>query len=342
MKRPAAALPLLFALLGSGCIEQMLIDGQVEGTRKASARMDSTADYEVAESASAGGLAQFEGLYELAPTHHDAVYMIIKAYASHGYAFVEDELERAILDGRDEQVDYQKKRASSLYTRAIEYGLIWLGQQHAGAKSVLDSGNEKAWVDYVAQFNDKKDAEILYWISNAWLARANVSKESSLIGTLYVGKVLLDRAIVLDSNLEFGQAEALAGAYEARTGEITLGPDSFKASRAHFERAKSIAPGYQLTPLLEAVTYTCHMADDSPGRQRSFALYRQTLEKLLVDDDAMPTQRLSNAIAKRRARRYLTRKWIEDVMREDCGWDLTIVPQDAPAAPADATAANRK
>jgi TRAP transporter T-component len=326
MLRFARVVPLLVAFGSGGCIEQMLIDGQVEGTRKASARFDSTADFEIAEAASAAGLAQFEGLYELAPSHHDAVYMLIKAYASHGYAFVEDELERAILKGDDEHADYQKQRAVSLYTRAIEYGVVWLAQRHPGAKAVLDSGNEKQWVDYVAKFDDKKDGEILYWIANAWIARVNVAKESALIGTLYVGKVLLDRAIALDAALEFGQAEALAGAYDARTGEVTLGPASFATSKAHFDNAKKLASGYLLSPVLQALTYACHMSDDSVGRTKSFALYRATLQSVIDAPDPMPSQRLSNAIAKRRARRYLSRKWIEEVMREDCGWDLSVVP----------------
>jgi hypothetical protein len=46
------------------------------------------------------------------------------------------------------------------------------------------------------------------------------------------------------------------------------------------------------------------------------------MNEVLAAEDPLPEARLTNAIAKRKARRYASKKWIEEVSREDCGWEL--------------------
>src|SRR5580692_11279691 len=94
--RPSLAVPLLaFSLASTGCPQSMLVNGQIEGTRKASAAFDTIGDYELARSAVESGLAQLEGMHVLAPDNADALFMLTKGWVGYGFGFVEDQLEAA-------------------------------------------------------------------------------------------------------------------------------------------------------------------------------------------------------------------------------------------------------
>jgi hypothetical protein len=97
IKNTFTALALTCALgLGStGCIKEILLKGQIEGTRKASAAVDTVQDYEVANTAAFAGLAQFEGMHHLAPNNEDALFLLTKTWTSAGFAFIEDQMEQA-------------------------------------------------------------------------------------------------------------------------------------------------------------------------------------------------------------------------------------------------------
>ncbi|GAC1354715.1 MAG: hypothetical protein NVSMB47_08090 [Polyangiales bacterium] len=329
-----ASLALLAAscAFAPGCIKQMLLDGQIEGTREGAKQMDTTADYEVARVAASAGIAQFEGMHRLAPDNTDAYYLLVKNYASFAFAVAEDDMELAYLRGDDEQGDYHKARAASLYTRAIGYGTQWMEKKHPGFDAATKSGREEDMVKYLAKFDDKSDADILFWTGQAWMSRVNATKEIALIGTLYIGKRMVDRVLALDPAYEHGTPHVLLGAAASSTGVATLGPDSFKVAADHFAQAEQLSGGHDLLVKVQrAINYACHMDDAGPGRKGSFELYNKLLGEVLASDDRDPEHRLVNAIAKRRARRYASQKWIESQMADECGWDLDAIQKAMPA-----------
>jgi hypothetical protein len=328
-----AALALAASLGGTGCIKKMLVDGQIESTRKAAAAMQGTADFEVARAASMAGLAQFEGMHYLAPDNQDAYYLLVRNYASAAFAFAEDDLEVAVAAGKDDEVDYQKERAKSLYTRAIGFGVEWMEKKHPGFSDAAKNGLVETMAAYLKQFDDAADADILFWVGQAWMGRANVDKSPELAGTVYVGKSIIERVVALNETVENGNGHVLLGAFDARTGVNTIGEESFQSAKKHFDRAAEINGGKLLLGKVQmAKSYYCRMKDDSPGRRDSFAAYQKALNEVLAADDPLPSARLTNAIAKRKARRYLSKAWIEGPAREDCGWDLSqVVPPPPPA-----------
>ncbi|MFI5302153.1 MAG: TRAP transporter TatT component family protein, partial [Polyangiales bacterium] len=306
-----AAFALTVSLAPSGCIKKMMIDGQIDGTVEGSEAMNGTADYEVARAASSAGLAQFEGMHLLDPGYKPGFFLLVKGYVSYASGFVEDDMEVAILEGKDDLAEYHKARAKSLYTRAVGFGTQWLESQHEGFSAAEKTGAEDKMVAYVKQFDDKDDAEMLFWTGYAWMARVDVTKETALLGTLYVGKTMVARAVELQDDIEHGLGHVILGSYEARTGFATLGPDVFASSRKHFDRALAITGGKLLIPKVQiARTYICRGDDQTPGRGQSFAGYVKTMQEVLDADDALPDMRLLNAIAKRKARRYLSKKYI--------------------------------
>ncbi len=338
MRRPsplALSLTLALSLGTSGCIKKMLVDGQIEGTRKGSAAMNGTADYEVARAASSAGLAQFEGMHLLAPDNTDGYYLLVKGYTSYAFAFVEDDMENAYLANDDAMGDYHQQRAKSLYTRAVGYGTEWLDKQHAGFDAASKSGNENSIKQYLAQFDSKEEVDIMFWTGQAWMARANTTKEPALVGTLYIGQAMIERVTQLAPDYERGSPWATTASYYARTGAAMIGVESFAKSKELFEKAKQISNNTVLLfDVQMAMTYACRMADDSPGRRASFELYGKLLSGVLMAEDTSPDTRLLNAIAKRRARRYLSQRWIDENGTEDCGWEFGAMQGGAPRPPA--------
>src|SRR5262249_15300656 len=135
----------------------------------------------------------------------------------------------------------------------------------------------------------------LLWMGQAWLSKVNVSKDDpAAIGELYVGEAILDRSVELDETAAFASGHMALGVYHARTAMAEL-----EESRKHFERAIQLTSGKALlVKFQKARTYDCMKGD-----KRS---YEKTLHEVLDAGDVLPEQRLQNAIAKRRARRYLS------------------------------------
>jgi hypothetical protein len=283
-------LPVLI-LGASGCIKSTLLNGQIEATRQASGAINTIGDYEVARSIGYAGLGQLEGMHKLAPDNEDALYMLLTAWTATGYAFIEDDYEIAV-DADDEALaEYHRARARAAYDRAVGYGTTLLDQRVSGfAKARVNLATMQG---YLAKF-EKSDAPNLLWLGQAWLARVNVSKEdTALVAELYVGEALLERSVQLDEGLDYGAGHAALGAYHARTAMAEL-DDSFK----HFSRAIELSQGRALMPKVAlAHSYYC-MKGDKAG-------YEKTLREVLAAPEALPEQRLQNAIARRRARRYL-------------------------------------
>jgi hypothetical protein len=163
------------------------------------------------------------------------------------------------------------------------------------------------------------------------MARTNLTKEPALIGTLYVGKEMIERVIALAPDYERGTPYTLLASYAARTGEAMIGADSFAKSKELFDKAKTVGSNkVLLVDVQMALTYACRKADDSPGRKGSFQLYTKLLNGVLAAPEPPPETRLLTSIAKRKARRYLSQKWIEQNAAEDCGWELDKVGPPSP------------
>lgn len=328
LSRAAKGLALAFVLATSvgstGCIKKTLAKGQIKSTREGSAAFQTTSDWETAKMASAAGLAQFEGMHMLVPDDDNAYFLLIRGWASNAFAFVEDDLETAILKGDEDEIAYLRARAKNMYTRAVNYGIEWMESKHEGLNEAIKHGSEKEIQEYVKKFTDVEDADFLFWTGQAWMSRVNVDKaDIGAVGTIFIGRTMVERAVELNDGIERGSGHVILASYYARTGFNSLGQESFDKAKAHFDKAAQINGGKVLLGKVQmARSYACRMKDDSPGRKESFALYMKLLTEVIEADDPLPEARLTNTIAKRKARRYASKKWIEDVAREDCGWEL--------------------
>ncbi len=311
--RSLRALPVvlasLLALSNVGCIKKALLNGQIESTRKAAVAADTLHDFELARHAAFAGLVQFEGMHKLAPDNTDALFLLTKGYSGAAFAFMEDEWEiEDDLKHRD-VAEYHRLRAVVTYERAIAYGQELLAKTgHPGfAEARKDDATLRKWLR--DEFTTKADAQNLFWLGHAWLSRTNANKEDpDTVADLWVGVAVMERSVELDDQYNFGAGLTALASYHARTAQAEVA-----WSKELFDRAMAITSGRALiTKFNYATKYLCAKADK--------AAYVQVLTEIVEAGDTLPESRLTNVIAKRKARRYLGKARMAEA-RENCGFD---------------------
>lgn len=302
------ALAATLSLGSTGCVKQMILDSQIHATRIGAGAADTISDYEIARGAASAAVLQFEGMHRLAPKNEDALFMLLRGWAGWGYAFASDDYEIATLAGDDNAAEYHKKRAKAAFDRAVLYGLELVGKKVDGFdKAKKNADGMKAWAK---RFEDKDDAEALFWLGSAWLARVNLLKdEPEYVAELYVGVAILERSRELDPELMAWGATSTLGAYHARTSMAEL-DDAKELLDLATDKTQRRALGV----LLNYAKYAC-VKSDQP-------LYEKTLNEILTAEDQIPNLSLQNAIARRRARRALSK-----AAMEDCGFTAPSKPE---------------
>ena len=289
---------LALAVGSTGCIKSMLLNGQIHTTRLGSGAADTIGDYEVAKGAAASGIVQFEGMHRLAPDNEDALFLLLRSWTGWGYAFAADDYEVAVAAGDEGAADYHRKRAKLAFDRAISYGLELVGKEEDGftaAKKNADTMN--AWL---RKLDEKEHAEPLFWLGAAWLSRVNLLKdEAEYVAELYVGVAMLERSRALDPTYNAWGATSNLGAYHARTAMAEL-----DEAKKLLDQAAEKTKGKSLGVLLNQAKLAC-VRSDQPQ-------YEKLLNDILAAEDPEPNLRLQNAIAKRRAKRFLGKGAMED------------------------------
>lgn len=240
-------------------------------------------DLDFAEKAIPGNLTLLEALYRAKDKDDDHLALLLtQGYTGYTLGFVED-------------VD--PERAKVLYTRAREYGLKSLKNNKQFAQA-FDQGQEE-FKKSLQQFG-KADVPMIFWTANAWGNLINVSiADPEVLGDLPKVNAMMEFVLKHDETYFYGSAHLYFAAILATTPKNLGGkPDS---ARYHFEKCFTIGKNAFVLPhLYMAKSYCVQMQDK--------ALFEQLLNT--IDEaslEALPEQRLVNAIAKRKAKRLAER-----------------------------------
>lgn len=295
--------------LGStGCIKKMLVNGQIQSTRIGSGAADTIGDYELARAASSAAMIQFEGMHKLAPDNEDALFLLMRGWAGYGYAFASDDYEVANIAGDEEKAEYHKRRARLAFDRSIAYGIELVSKRSDGFQANKKNADMlKKWLR--DNFKEQSDAENLFWLGSAWLARVNLLKdEAEYVAELFVGVAMLERSREISPEyLAYGATSTL-GAYHARSPMAEL-DEAKKLLDEALDKTQHKALGV----LVNYAKYACAKNDQ--------ALYEKMLNEAVSVEDPEPSLRLQNTIAKRRAKRLLSK-----AVMEDCGFTGAPAP----------------
>jgi hypothetical protein len=142
-------------------------------------------------------------------------------------------------------------------------------------------------------------AEALYWLALGTMGFARSRGLSAVLSVRSDVRAMMERVAALDDRIDSGGPPRALGAWLASLPAAAGGGAA--AARARFERARAIAPDYQLTRVQEAQTIAV-LLQDRAGFEARLG------EVLAFDDARVPEVGPENRLAKRLARSLLARR----------------------------------
>ncbi len=293
-----AAVTLALAGPSFACnLHKMTADMTSGPVRVGSIVLDRESDLIFAEQAMPGSLKTVESLLANSPENPDLLFVLSRGYNAYALGFVERELEKARIEGTQDQVDSLTRRAVLHYLRGRDYGFRVLDRPDLEKAA---RAGELAAVDVGLKALTPEEAPALFWTVYGWAGATNLDQSNpDTVAALPVIERLIARAVELDPHYEFSSPLLLQAVYQAGKPAIAGGnPDQ---ARDSFDRAMK-AHGQQnlLIPYMYARFY-CVMVQD---RQLFDSLVSQVLE---ADVTKTPDLRLLNEIARDLARFWAAR-----------------------------------
>ncbi len=268
---------ILFALLTGGCIQQIALSSLGGIMDTGFDVMNREEDLPLAGQSIGGNLKLLETIIERDPGNTHYLLLASRGYASYALGFIED-------DAPD--------RARLFYLRAKEYGLRIL-ERHAGFADSLSRGPDALRAALNALPDD--DLPAVFWTAVGWASAINLSlTDPAALADLGTVEAMMRCSQERDSTYFYGSANAFLGVLYGSRPRI-LGGDPDRAKR-FFDASHRLSGGKFLLPfVLEAKSYAVQIQDRD--------LFDRCLT--LVDTtalDILPEARLSNAIAKQKAK----------------------------------------
>jgi hypothetical protein len=271
-------LPLLFAaLLLQGCIQTMAI-------RTMGGIMDygleafmEEGDLKLAENALGSNLKLVEALIKGDPENKQLLLMASQGFSAYALGFAEDD-----------SVD----RARMFYQRGRDYGMRVLLQNKTFRES---------WDKDITTFNSalktfsKDDVPALFWTAFGWGSYINITRaEISALADLPKVTAMMEYVKQLDASFYYGGPLLILGSMEGSMPKVMGGKP--ERSKEYFDRAVDITGGkFLLTYVYYAKTYAVQVQDQE--------LFEALLKKVdAAPADILPEARLTNAIAKKKAK----------------------------------------
>ncbi len=253
-------------------------------------------DYETAGAAFPASIIQLEGIMRVVPDNEVVVTSAIGAYIGYGTGWIEDRVEVADAEDAWEEAEDLRARALIMYERAWDLSRHLMRMRDAGFDDALSLGPDglQIWLDGI--LDQPEDAALAFWAGASLGSRINMGMEDmDTVADLPLAKVLLAHSVELDPDFLF------------MTPMMTLGVLAASEFPPDMDRAKvifdKVLEGTERRNLMVQLNMARHYAVN----QGDSKLFRELLTEVLEAGDVLPEARLSNVIAKRRAKRYMDR-----------------------------------
>jgi predicted anti-sigma-YlaC factor YlaD len=281
----------LAALLFAGCsIRQATVNLIGDALAGGGGVYTSDDDPELIREAIPFGLKTYENLLAISPEHRGLLLAAARGFTSYAY-LLQDEADR--IDARSlAEARRLSRRAYKLYLRGRDYALQGLEVEHTDFTALLKSDSTSALA-----MTTEDDVQFLYWVGASWAgALSAIRNDLNLVAELPVAAALVGRVLELDESYELGAAHEFFISYEgSRPG------GSVNQARKHYLRALEISGGSRASVHLA-------LAEAVAIREQNLIEFRELVAAALaVDPDKIPSLRLPNVIARRRARWLETR-----------------------------------
>ena len=293
------ALPLLL-LLTAGCdMANFAAGSTVRVIERGSPAMTRFEDPDLAEEAIPGSIGTMEAVLYIRPDDDTLRPLLARSYASYAFGFLQDRMEAALANDDETTAEHYRWRASSAYMRAKDLGLgtltIWEDDRD-GAEGAIRRGIED-WTAYLRNFDDEDQVPAMFWLCYAWGQWIGLNRDNmDALADLPFVNALADRILAIDPSYMDHAPRAL------HAGLIGTAPEALggrpRDAQREFEDAIRRTGRRNLMYLVMEARIVAIAIQDR-------ALYQRLLTEVIEAGDVDPNQRLSNALAKRRATRYL-------------------------------------
>ncbi|HCA78182.1 MAG TPA: hypothetical protein DEP53_00455 [Bacteroidetes bacterium] len=265
------------AILLAGCVQTMAIRTMGEIMDYGLETFNEEGDLQLAGEALGSNLKLVEALIKGDPENEKLLLMAAQGFNAYALAFAEDD---------------SVERARVFYVRGRDYAMSVL-MRNKRIKEAL--GKDLPSLQVALKTLSKDDVPAVFWAAFGWGSYINITRSD--IGAMAdLPKVLAMMEFVRDTDPQFyyGGPYLILGSIEGSLPRV-LGGKPEKA-KEYFERALAVNGGkFLLTYVYYAKTYAVQEQDQE--------LFQSLLAK--VDEaplDILPAARLSNAVAKKKAK----------------------------------------
>jgi hypothetical protein len=291
----------LIALAATSCdLQKFTVNTTAPVLLSAQASLEQESDFDTAHDAIAGVLKTVEGFWVVNPDRQDLLQILTEGYCQYGAAFIEDDLDAAVLDHKLAEVTRLSEHATKAYTRCLNYALLELGprwQKEIGGTTDVTNAL------IASATHDQRTPLMWAAVAIGSIALHNLTRPEALAlpptVKLMLDKVVeLDKAAPPDDELLRAMPHFVLGALYSAQGAATGGSPTDAVKE--FQTALDVTHN----KMLLAHVFWGRFVGKSTNDRKLF--HDQMVLVLTTDPAIWPEQRLANEVARRRARRYLS------------------------------------
>jgi len=290
---------LIVAFLASGCgpiLKRVTVASATEIFQDGMEAFYREGDLILAEQALASNVKLLEIFLQASPENPELLLQATQAFGAYAFAFVEDKIE--VHRGDRELSLLHTERARRLYLRARDYGLRLLKLRSDPFAQALTA--DLPAFQAALQRLQEEDVPALFWTAYGWAGYINWSRDRpEAMAELPRAEAMMRRVLELNEGYFYAGPHLFFGLYYASRSKGLGGNPS--QAEFHLDRALALTAGnFLLVRLFTAYPYAVQIQD----RRLFESMLRAILD---APEDLFPEQRLSNALAKVRARLLLRR-----------------------------------
>jgi hypothetical protein len=250
------------------------------------------ADVEVAEISGLAMIKTIEVFNYQNPSNKTYLNLLARSYATYSFGFLETRmLQYQFKDPEKYQTYFD--RAKHFYSKGKGFGMDLLARSDKGLVRALKRGVDavrKRMRNY-----SRHEVEKVFWTAFNWGSLINLSKDDiTAVADLALVEAMMARVVEIHPSFFYGGPHMFYGVYYASRPAMLGGNP--EAARKHFEEAARVTNGRLLMVYAIEAQYLAVQTMDR-------ALFDEMIQKVSAGDiNALPEQRLANALAKERVK----------------------------------------
>jgi len=275
------------------CSLSKIASDMTSGIFKAGApAFEQEADVEVAEVSGLAMIKTIEVFNYQNPKNKNYLTLLARSYATYSFGFLENRmLQYQYKDPEKYQMFFN--RAKHFYTKGKNFGMDLLNRTDKGLVRAISKGVES--VQKRMKNYSRHEIEPVFWTAFNWGSWINLSKDDiTAVADLALVEAMMAQIVKVYPSFFYGGPHMFYGVYYASRPAM-LGGNPEKAKQ-HFEEAARVTNGRLLMVFAIEAQYLAALTLDR-------GLFDEMISKVEAGSiDALPEQRLANALAKDRVK----------------------------------------